>query len=216
MNVSVYRELAQRFGYRAFAQSAALAAIGKVTEVQAFAVYLLEVGVHTDAPTGVEVRVVTAEDLERYVDEPGFELPRALLREAIPNGDICVGAFTDGVLSAYAWYATKPARFESGLTAECSPLYAYGYKSFTRPAARGRSLQKWIKKVSLAHHVGLGKRGIVVAVDIANHTSRRSLEGAGAKQVGQFVCWRVAGRVLSAGTSGSRRVGFRQYETVGV
>ena len=214
MNVAVYKELAQRFGVRAFAQSAALAAVGKVTEMQVFAVYLLEVGVGTEVPSGVEIRIVTAQDFERYVDEPGLELPRSLLREAIPNGDICVGAFTDGVLAAYAWYATKPAQFESGLTAECAPSYAYAYKNFTRPAARGRSLQKWIKKAALAHYLRVGKRGIVAAVDMANHISRRSLEGAGARQVGYFVCWRVAGRVLSAGTPGSRRVGFRQYGTV--
>jgi hypothetical protein len=214
MNLGVYGQILRRFGVWAVVHGVALAILGKLVKSQLLVVYVLDEKGESTVPEGIEVHRLNAAELEPYVDRPGFELPRVFVEAARKNGDDCIGAFVQGELCGFVWYATQPIDFDNGFTAECRREYAYGYKGLTLPLSRGRSVQKWIQRFAGAHYRQRGKLGTLVAIDSVNFASRRATVGAGARRVGYFAWCRPFGGVRTWSSRGCRAYGFRMYRTV--
>lgn len=214
MNLGVHGQILRRFGVWAVVQGLALAVIGKLVKSQLLVVYVVDEEGEPAVPEGLDIHVLSAAELEPYVDRPEYELPRFFVDAAKKNGDDCIGAFVQGELCGFVWYATQPTDFDNGFTAECHRDFAYGYKGLTLPLSRGRSVQKWIQRCAGAHYRRQGKRGTLVAIDSVNFASRRATEGAGARRVGYFAWWRPFGGVRTWSSRGCRAHGFRMYRTV--
>jgi hypothetical protein len=213
MNLGVYRQIFRRFGAWAVLHGLVLAILGKLVKSQLLVVYVIDEEPRPTTPEGLEIHVLTPEELEPYVDRAEYELPRWFVEAAGRNGDECLGAFADGELCGFVWYATQPTDFDNGFTAECHRDYAYGYKGLTLPLSRGRSVQKAIQRYAGGHYRQRGKRGTLVAIDSVNFASRRATVGAGGRRVGYFAWFRPFGGVRTWSSRGCRAYGFRMYRT---
>lgn len=216
VNLSAYERVLRRFGPVALVHDALVAAVNKLVFFRLLIIYFVsERGAVVTPPPDLDIHRMTASELEPHRDAPALELPGYFLREASENGDECFGAFIDGELCGYAWYALKASTSSRGVTTHFAPDTAYAYKNLTLDAFRGRGIQKWIKWYCLDHYLARGKRGIIVAIESQNFASRRSTKGSGARVVGFWPFAMGKGWYWGAGTPGCRAVGYRLTDARG-
>jgi hypothetical protein len=213
MNIGVYGRIFRRFGLWALLYGLVLAIIGKLVPSQLLVVYVIDQEIEPMAPDGLDIHSLSPTELAPYVDRAEYELPGGFVQPALEKGEECMGAFVEGELCGFVWYATQPTDFDNGFTAECRREYAYGYKGLTLPLSRGRSVQKAIQRYAAGHYQRQGKLGTLVAIDSVNFASRRATVGAGARKVGYFAWARFFGRGRTWSSRGCREYGFRMYRT---
>lgn len=132
------------------------------------------------------------EELRRYsAADRSLELDESFLKEALARGDRCHAFIQDGVLGAYAWFASGPTPIQDSLTAIFSPGWIYMYKAFTAPGFRGRQLYgAGVAKAMQAFLAQQNFKGLVSCIQAHNPASQKGLRRIG---------FRTAGRVLVLG-----------------
>jgi hypothetical protein len=130
---------------------------------------------------------LTCEDLRRYsASDPSLDLDDTFLTEALARGDRCHAFIQDGILGAYAWFASGPTPIQDSLTAVFSPGWIYMYKAFTAPGFRGRRL--YGTGVARAMQTFLAQqnfKGLVSCVQSHNRASQRGLRHIGFRTIGR-------------------------------
>src|SRR5690606_16611783 len=119
------------------------------------------------------------------------------------------GAFIDGKLCGYAWYALEPSTSARGVTTWFSADYVYAYKNMTLETYKGKGVQKWIKAFTFDFYKQMNKKGLLVAIESQNFSSRRSTAGSGGHIVGYWPFAMGSTWYYGLGTSGCKRVGYR-------
>lgn len=210
MNLSAYNAIYNRFGFWPMLHDMAISAIEKVIRFRLLFIYLhrnVKEPVE-EKPAGLVIHEMTPDELESYIDVPGLELPRWHVEQALANRDKCIGAFLDGKLCSYAWYAERPSTAPNRLTTYFGSDYAYTYKNLTIPEYRGRHIQRWVKNYALTLYQRRGKKGVLVAIDSNNFSSRRTTVSAGAELIGYFAYFLGKKRYVGFNVKGCKTVGY--------
>lgn len=218
MNLSAYKAIYSRFGLGPMLHDMVISAIEKIVRFRLMFIYLHSqiTDLGEEKPDKLEIHEMTREELDRYIDSPGLELPHWHVDQALANGDKCIGAFMDGELCSYAWYAENPSTSSNRLTTYFDKDYAYAYKNLTIPKYRGQHIQRWVKNYALALYQKQGKKGVLVAIDSNNFSSRRTTASVGAKVIGYFAYFLGKKRYAGFNLKGCRKVGYRLEKARGL
>ena len=168
----------------------------------------------TTGPTReADVRVLEREDLQRYSRESAYEISAAFVDGIADRDDLCLGAFVDGGLAAYRFFALRPTAIDAHLRFHVPPRWIYAYKAFTLPAWRGNRLHRELFVRSLpvvARWIGglEPPLGFVTLVMSDNPSSAAALRRLGFGQVDSFSVLRVRRRPRLIGSSEESPAGF--------
>lgn len=161
------------------------------------------------APSGVELRFATADELRARWSDAELEFTEPKARDAFARGEACVGAF-DGVrLVAYAWYAVAPAPHSNGLWMDFDRRAVYIYRAFVTPRYRGRGIAPALFRFADRLFLERGRQIALLCVEASNEPSVAAARRSGAHGVGYCAYWHGAGRFFTLRTPGVRHVGFR-------
>lgn len=209
MNLDAYKAIYRRFGAVAMFHDLLISSIEKVVYFRWLVIYLMDRPLNMGGmPKEIDIHVMSRDEIRLYENLPGWELPTNFVESALSCGDECFGAYYDGELCGYAWYAKTPSTSSRRLTTNFSDSYVYAYKNLTLPKRRGLGLQKWIKGYTFDYYAKQGKKGIIVAIDSQNFASRRSTEGVGASIAGYWP-YAIRGKwYWGCGTKGCRELGY--------
>jgi hypothetical protein len=160
------------------------------------------------ADAGYSFREVTAAELLDASADPALELSRERIKDAAARGDFFFGVFHQGRLIAYRWYSLSGSTpcWEGMQIRYGHPQRAYGYRTFTHPAHRGKHLHAYATAQS---DTALGARGCTHTIGYIDATNFASLRAyshlSGGRRVGGIVTLRAFGRHWVLRTSGARR-----------
>lgn len=156
--------------------------------------------------------MLEASAMERYADDPEYDLTRRTLDEAIVRGDRCAAIFDGQTLASYGWYATQPIRLleiPGAPLLHFDPAYAYMYNGFTHPAYRGRRLHALGMAAALEAYTREGRAGLVSYVDATNFSSLKSCRRMGYRSFGRVSTFALGSRRHYGATPGCKRYDFR-------
>jgi hypothetical protein len=147
MNRGFYRDLLRQHGAGALFFHVAYRAANRVLDLRVWNTLVITMDT-IDArilaeSRNVGVRMLEARAMDRYADDPEYDLTRRTLEEAVARGDRCAAIFDGETLASYGWYATQPIRLleiPGAPLLHFDPAYAYMYNGFTHRAYRGRRL----------------------------------------------------------------------------
>lgn len=97
-------------------------------------------GAAPDPAAPLEVRQLERSDLQRYSRGLEYGISPQFLEGIASRDDLCFGAFVDGKLVSYRFFALQPTEIDSYLRFHFPPRWIYAYKAFTLPSWRGRRL----------------------------------------------------------------------------
>ncbi len=161
-------------------------------------------------PCGIDVRLATAEDLERACRQPELKLSRDWVRAAQDRGDMCVASFAGERMVAYMWRSFSAAPHLHGLWVHFEKPYRYGYNAFTLPEFRGRHLSEAMGPILDPHSLAHGFTHAISFIESHNYSSLASDMRRGSVCVGWVGYARLFGRVWPFRSPGARhhRFGF--------
>ena len=91
-------------------------------------------------PGGIELRLLGEAALLPLCARPELELNPANLAAALGRGDLCAGAFHDGELVGYCWFAFAALPHLDGVWVDFHRDGVWMYKSLVLPSYRGRGI----------------------------------------------------------------------------
>ena len=162
----------------------------------------------------VQVRLLEREELRRYSREGEHEISAAFVDGIAGRDDLCFGAFVDGRLAAYRFFALRPTAIDAHLRFHFPPRWIYAYKAFTLPAWRGKRLHRELFVRSLPElGRGLGGMepplGFVTLVMSDNPSSAAALRRLGFAAAASFSVLRIRRRPRVIAPSRQEPEGFR-------
>lgn len=145
--------------------------------------------------------------LQRFSDDPRYDLSPRFLDEALAKGDRCYGILEGDRLASFGWYSAVPTRIADDLRFCFDRRYVYMYKGFTDPDYRGQRLHAHGMTSALRQFLDSGAEGLVSYVDATNFDSLRSCYRMGYMNVGQIYCLRASDQYWIHVDAGCRRLG---------
>ncbi len=142
--------------------------------------------------SGVAVRFLSPSEIEGFASCEENQLS-AKLADRLRGGDFCVGAFVDGELASYAWYALQSIEPEqnrgshraSGVGFSFPPNMAFMYNGYTLSKFRGRGLYRKIQQAAFALLEGHGVTTILSTADWSNAAALKSCNRLGFRPIGR-------------------------------
>src|SRR5204863_9206706 len=110
-------------------------------------------------------------------------------------------------LAGYCWFALSPAPHMDGAWLEFPEHVVYTYKSYVRPAFRGRGIAAALYGFADAHFLERGRTHAVLCVESHNGPSIAAARRCGFAQAG-FAPYLVGGRLPPLRSRGGLRYGF--------
>jgi len=131
------------------------------------------------------------------------------VRAAFERGDLCIGALDGARLVGYLWIGFSATPHVGGVWVDFNPRARYSYKSFVRPAYRGRRIVQGLYVVAddLCHR--RGRRFLIHFVDADNRASLAAVLRSGSRRVGYACYLRWPGVFAAWRSPGAARYGFR-------
>jgi len=165
------------------------------------------------AAVPVKVRQLERADLARYASETEYEISPRFLDGIAARDDLCFGAFVDGKLASYRFFAVRPTAIDSYLRFHFPARWIYAYKAFTHPAWRGKQIHRQLFLRSLpqvgAWLPGLQEPlGFVTLVVSDNAPSRSALTRLGFSPFESFSVLRIRSRPRLVSPPEEDRAGF--------
>jgi ribosomal protein S18 acetylase RimI-like enzyme len=124
------------------------------------------------------------EELAAHALDPELDLSQAFIDETLDKGHVVAGIVEDGRLVSYEVFAFEPTVIPEGLVVTFPPPFAYAYKAFTRPDARGRGLHGEVTRFAARGFAAESMRGMVAYVRAINHASLTAFRRLGFQTVG--------------------------------
>jgi len=164
-----------------------------------------------DLPAGIDLRVLSRDDLLRAIEDDTLSLSRGFVEAALERGDVAFGALDGDQLVSYMWRTLTAAPHVDGLWVRVDRPYCYGYKGFTHPGYRGLHLNPAISLFSDAHFLALGYTHNIGFIDVHNLSSLATRKYKGNVAIGYagYVKW--FGRCFTYRTPSVRRTGFEFF-----
>ncbi len=129
----------------------------------------------------MDYRFLNAADVRAAAGDPAHELDAAMAQRLLSGRGFCFGAFHDGRLASYSWYALDSIEpehsFGAGLVIPSDSIYLY--KAYTLPAYRGQEIHGAAVHRAARLFEERGIRQMIAIVEYANWASLRSHEKLG-------------------------------------
>jgi GNAT superfamily N-acetyltransferase len=186
--------------------------LGRRGGLHVLRVYSRPLGVApSGAGPGLELRVLGAAELVAHARDPTLELREAMIRDAAGRGDLCFGALDGGVLVGYVWFSYARASHVDGIWVQVPPRAVYRYKSFVRPAFRGRGIAAALYGAADAAVARPGRDIVVDCVHLQNFASMAATLKTGSRPLGALAYWQAGRWFIALHSAAVRRLGLRFY-----
>jgi GNAT superfamily N-acetyltransferase len=160
-------------------------------------------------PEDGKTRIASRDDLLRA----SFELPEhfdpEFVQDALERGDVCVAAFDEQKITAFAWRSFSTAPHQDGLWVSFPRGYCYCYKLFTLPEYRGKHILDSEVTENLAAQRGCTH--LMTFAETHNYPSITRSNRIGATVVGYAGYFLLFGRPYPFRSLGARKHQFRFY-----
>jgi len=142
---------------------------------------------------GLTLRMLSRDDVAFYARSEAYDLPASMASRVGSGRDFCAGAFVDGQLASYAWFAlssiepeqNRGATVASGVGFSFDRSTAFMYKGFTHPRFRGRGLYRAVQQFALTELAELGVARIISTADWSNAAALASCARLGFRPLGR-------------------------------
>ena len=132
----------------------------------------------------VDCRLLPQHEVLALCAAPALDLVPSKVQAAYRRGDLCVGAFQGGELAGYCWFALSPAPHMDGAWLEFPDHVVYTYKSYVRPAFRGRGIAAALYGFADSHFLERGRTHAVLCVESHNRPSIAAARRSGFAEAG--------------------------------
>lgn len=158
---------------------------------------------------GYTFRRLARDEALALCPDPAWDIDAGIVHAAFGNGGACIGAFRNGVLQGYSWYAYADTPYDGDIHAAVPPGLAYRYKSFLRADRRGHGLGRllFLRGSDLARQPG--RAGVFALINLHNEASIAASVAAGFPELGLVVYWHVGPLFVAWHSAPVRRLGLR-------
>jgi len=160
---------------------------------------------------GLECRRLSGGELLALCADPALELREAMVRATLARGDACVGAFLEGRLAGYAWFAYDEAPHVNGVRVQVPARAIYRFKAFVRPACRGRGIAPFLYAAADAIVARPGRESVVNCIAAQNGASIAASLKSGGAPLGWLAYWQGRGRFFALHSRSVAALGLRFY-----
>jgi GNAT superfamily N-acetyltransferase len=139
---------------------------------------------------------------------------RRLREEELParcKGEVCVGAFVDGELVGYAWYAYDDAPHVKGVRVRVPAHAIYRFKVYVLPAYRGRGVAPFLYAAADRLVARPGRTTVVTCVALQNLPSLAASRRSGETLLGWLGYWQSGERFSAARSPAVQSFGLEFY-----
>jgi GNAT superfamily N-acetyltransferase len=134
------------------------------------------------APAGL--RLLDVHAVMALCGEAELDLAADRVASAFRRGDLCVAAFDGEQLSGYCWLAFAPLPHLDGAWVDFEPEAVWTYKSYVRPAHRGRRIAAALYRFADAECRARGRSRSIICVESHNGPSVTAARAAGYRGAG--------------------------------
>src|SRR5262245_43580499 len=118
-----------------------------------------------------DCRLLKEREVLALCADPALDLVPSKVQAAYARGDVCVGAFQHDTFAGYCWFALSAAPHMEGAWLEFPDHVVYTYKSYVRPAFRGRGIAAAMYGFADALFLQRGRTHAVICVESHNQPS---------------------------------------------
>ena len=155
----------------------------------------------------LRARVLGEAELLACCADPELELRESMVR----GGSTCVGAFSGGVLAGYAWFAYDDAPHVNGVRVRVPGHAIYRFKTFVRPAWRGRGIAPFLYRAADDLVARRGRDTVVNCIALQNAPSIAASLRSGDAPLGRLGYWQSGKRFLALHSAGVEDFGLKFY-----
>lgn len=155
----------------------------------------------------LHVRALGEAELLAYCADPELELRESMAR----SGNTCIGAFSGDVLAGYAWFAYDDAPHVNGVRVRVPGHAIYRFKTFVRPAWRGRGIAPFLYRAADGLVARPGRDTVVNCIALQNAPSIAASLRSGDAPLGHLGYWQAGARFLALHSAGVALFGLRFY-----
>lgn len=163
------------------------------------------------ASPGLDLRVLSEAELLAWSTDPELDLSERMIRNAFRSGGVCVGAVAGGELAGYVWFAYDSAPHVKGVWVQVPGEAIYRYKSFVRPAYRGRRIAPSLYRFADSVVYRPGREYVINCIATHNFSSIAASKTSGGQAFGYLAYWQTGNRFISFHSESLKRRGFRFY-----
>ena len=122
-------------------------------------------------PGPLEYRLMEEGDVLPLCADTSLDLAASKVRAAYGRGDLCIAAFERGDLAGYCWFAFSAAPHMDRSWLDFPPELVYTYKSYVRPAFRGRGIAAGLYRFADPVFLERGRKTALICVESHNWPS---------------------------------------------
>lgn len=137
-----------------------------------------------DAGPGLEYCVLDEAQALELCADPTLDLAQSKIQAAYARGDVCAGAFIKSELAGYCWFAFSAAPHMDSAWIDFPSQVVYTYKSYVRPACRGRGIAPALYRFADPSWLERGRRRAMICVESHNLASIAAARRAGFSPAG--------------------------------
>lgn len=184
--------------------------------VHVFGVYYRKLGAGAAAPTReVTCRRLRDEEVLSLCADAELDLHETMVRAALLKGHACVGAFCEGRLAGYVWFAYEDAPHLNGVRVSIPARAIYRFKAFVRPAFRGHGVARFLYGAADGIVARPGREHVVSCIAVQNRPSVAASIRSGDELLGYLGYWQAGKRFLVLHTRAVEAFGLRFYLSSG-
>lgn len=178
--------------------------------VHAYRLHLRSFSEESEArPPGVELRSVPEAELLPLLSDEELQLPANAARASYMRGEVSAGAFRDGRLVGYCWYAYWRAPHVLGLQVRFPPDAMHAYRAFVRADSRGRGIGTALCAFGDRAFLAQGRHFAIYCIEMHNYSSIAAMRQADAEPLGNFVYMQIGPQIHALYSAPVSDLGFR-------
>lgn len=194
-----------------FAYARLMSRLGQRARLRVFRIFGRRLEAHHwISPSRLECRLLSERDVLVLCADASLELVPYKVQAAYARGDQCAGAFRDGELAGYCWFALSAAPQMDGAWLEFPPHVVYTYKSYVRPAFRGRGTAAALYRFADASFLERGRTHAVICVESHNRPSIAAAKRSGFADAG-YAAYLGGARLRAWSSRAAADYGLRFY-----
>jgi ribosomal protein S18 acetylase RimI-like enzyme len=143
----------------------------------------LEAGTH-DRRGALDYGFMSEADVLPLCTDASLDLAASKVRAAFGRGDLCVAAFDRGALAGYCWVALSAAPHMDRAWLDFPPDVVYTYKSYVRPAFRGRGIAAALYRFADPVFIQRGRSEAIICVETHNRPGIAAAKRGGFSSTG--------------------------------
>jgi GNAT superfamily N-acetyltransferase len=132
----------------------------------------------------LDYRLLNERDVLLLCADGSLDLTASRVLAAYGRGDLCVGAFHNAELAAYCWFAFSAAPHMDRAWLDFPSDVVYTYKSYVRPAFRGRGIAAAMYRFADPEFLERGRSHAIICVESHNWPSIAAAKRGGFSAAG--------------------------------